>query len=301
MAVDQALAVELHLDGPHAARVRDWVESVLGWQPVEGVDGGLVPSLALTDAASTAVTPLPTIVLVDPDDDPVLVAGRVVLADAIAVVVWPAERDDLPRVAAKVADEQRPAAASPVLRIGGACGGVGATTVALALGGLVAWSGTRTLVLGRGHVPVRNVVTVAGEATGAHGIWAHATPVPGVPNLRALAVDGPAADQPPGHEAGLVVIDAGVDSDVDVLVGRRDAATLAALERTCASVLVLAEDGPAQAGTLRDALGRRRLVPMPMSARVAAANLGGRVPSALPGRWLAQLRPVVAGLAAGRN
>lgn len=301
MAVDQALAVELHLEGPHAARVRDWVESVLGWQPVEGADAGLVPSLAVTDAVSTVVTALPTIVLVDPGDDPVLVASRVVLVDAVAVVVWPAERDDLPAVAARIANEQRPAASAPLLRVGGACGGVGSTTVALALGGLVAWSGTRTLVLGRGHVPVRDVVRVAAEATGAHGIWAHATPVPGVPNLRALAVDGEPADQPPGHEAGLVVVDAGVDTDVDVLVGRRDAATLAALERTCAAVLVLADDGPAPPGSLRDALGRRRLVPMPMSARVAAANLGGRVPSALPGRWLAQLRPVVAGLTAGRN
>jgi len=298
---DAALAVDLQLAGPHAAKVRDWIESVLGWQPVDGPDGGLTPSFALTDAAAESVSSLPTILLVDEHDDAVRVAGRVVLTNAAAVVVWPGERDELPAAADRVIGEHVAVPAAQPLRVGGAAGGVGTTTVALALGGLAAWSGIRTLVLGRGVVPVRGVTSVAAAATGAHGIWAHARPVPGVPRLRALAVDGPPVDAPPDNEAGLVVVDAGVDPDVDVLVGRRDAATIAALEVTCASVLALTDDGAALTGAVTEVLGRRRLVLLPRSNRVAAAGLCGRVPSALPGSWLAALRPIVAGLAFQRR
>ncbi|MDX1511115.1 MAG: hypothetical protein R3249_07195 [Nitriliruptorales bacterium] len=294
--VDAALAVDLQLAGPHAARIRDWVESVLGWQPVDGDSGGLTPTLALTDAAARTSTSLPTVIVVDEADDAVAVAGRVVMTGARAVIVWPTERDQLPDAADRAIGRQAPADTPRALRVGGAAGGVGTTTVTLALAALAAWGGVPTLVFGRDRLPVRGVGTVAAAATGAHGIWTHATPVPGVPRLRALAVDGAVRELPPAHEAGLVVRDAGVDRDVDVLVGRRDTATLEALGETCASGLVLVEDGPVPWSALRKPIGRRLVVRVPRSNRVAAAAMAGRVPGALPGRWLGRLRPMLGAL-----
>jgi hypothetical protein len=293
-----ALPVELDLRGRHAEGVRAWVEGTLGWQPVAGATAGLVPAaVVLRDLGSSCVPgggpAVPCVLLVDDDASP-LRSGEVVAAmQPDAIVAWPSGRDRLIEVVDDVL--ARPRRSDPigsVLRIGGSAGGVGTTTVTLALAGLAAWGGAATLAAVRGS-GLSSPIVPAASLEGL-GVWARAEPLPGVPGARAVRlvdhVEAPATTDP---EIKMLVLDGGVDPEVDVLVCRPDAAALEMLAVTTAAAVVVMGEGAAALKDLRRAAAGRRGILLPWSARVARAGLAGRVPAGVPGAWLRRLRPLL--------
>ncbi len=299
LAATDALPVRLALAGPNATAVGRWVESVVGWQAVDAAASRLVPPvLALADVlgASAAPPDLPLVLLVADDDHPRAAAATA--AGAAAVVAWPSDRDQLVEAATAVIAAPRPCETLE-LGVGGAAGGVGTTTVALALAGLLAWRGQPTLVLTHGAVPCPGGRGIPAEELAGVPVWDLAAPSPGVPALRVLRLPGPVPTEAvEAAPAALVVRDLGVQVAGDVLVIRRDRAGLEALTRSTAAAAVVMDTGPAPPRLLVRSAGGRRLVTVPWSARVARAALVGRVPAGLPGSWLRALQPVLAG--AGR-
>jgi hypothetical protein len=295
-----AVPVALALSGRHAASVRRWVEGVLGWQPVDDDPAGPVPpAVRLVDhhrpADGGACGPvLPTLLVVDDDAAAPATAALVHVTQPDAVVPWPSGRDQLTDVVGALLQRPRRGGSEPrVLRVGGAAGGVGTTTIALALAGLLGWQGDGALALVRPPAPVPGLRVVPGEAVGAPDIWARADDLPAVPGGRVLGLVGGEVPVPADPRITAAVIDAGVDDDVDVLVCRPDAAGLARLATTTAAAAVLVGAGPASPKDLQQAAGGRPGVAVPWSARVARAGLHGRVPGSLPGRWLRRLAPLI--------
>ena len=293
-----ALPVELDLHGRHADGVRGWIEGTLGWQPVAGATAGLVPpAVVLRDLGSAHVasagSEVPTVLLVDDEAAPRRIAEVAAAMHPDAVLAWPSDREVLvDRVAALLGRPRRAAPTGPRLCVGGSAGGVGTTTVTLGLAGLAAWHGAATLAVVRGnglHAPVVPAAALQGV-----GVWARAEPLPGVPGARAVRVVG-SAEVPPASdpEIGMVVLDAGVDAEVDVLVCRPDAAALEVLAATTAAAVVVMGPGPVSLRDLRRAAAGRRGILLPWSARVARAGLAGRVPAGIPGAWLRRLRPLL--------
>jgi hypothetical protein len=308
-----ALPVALDVAGRHGEGVRRWVEGVLGWQTIDPATADVVPAaLRLFDLASetarregrraaggrpgelggpAAARVVPSALLVDGDDDPADVAALAARVRPDLVVAWPEERGSLlDAVAALLAEDRTPGTAVRVLRIGGSAGGVGTSTVALALAGLSSWSGARTLVAVGRTAPVGDALPVAAAAVAAPDLWRRATALAGVPRARVvrLAEAGPLPD-PGCTDLDLAILDVGVAPDVDVLVCRADAAVLDAASATTAAAVVVVGEGPASHAAVRRACGDRRLLTVPVSARVARAGLHRRVPTALPGAWLRAL------------
>jgi hypothetical protein len=296
-----ALPVRLALTGPHATSVRRWVEGVLGWQAVDAATAAFVPpTLVLVDAApgrhaddaDVELDGVPRVLVVDDGGGATGVADLTLAVRPDAVVSWPSGRE---RLASLVADLLARAVVSnapaAVVRVGGVAGGVGCTTIALALGGLSAWRGTTTLVGVRGAIPVLRPVTV--ESLSAPDIWSRAEPLPGLDRLRGMRLVGAGAP-PPVTDARVarLVLDVGVDPACDVVVCRPDAAALAMAPSLLASLVVVVGEGPVPLRRLRRALEGRRIVTVPSSARVARAAVEGRTPAGLPGAWLRQLVPL---------
>jgi hypothetical protein len=297
-----ALPVRVALLGPHATSVRRWVEGVLGWQAVDAATAAFVPpALVLLDTApgrdadeveAAGVARVPRVLVVDDGGAATGVADLTLAVRPDAVVSWPSGRE---RLAALVADLLARAVVShspaTIVRVGGVSGGVGTTTIALALGGLCAWQGTITLVGVRGASPDLRPVTV--ESLSSSDIWSRAEPLPGLARLRGVRLVG--AGAPPAiTDARLarVVLDVGVDPACDVVVCRPDAAALAMASSLLASLVVVVGDGPVPLRRLRRALEGRRIVTVPYSARVARAAVQGRTPAGLPGAWLRRLVPL---------
>ena len=171
---------------------------------------------------------------------------------------------------------------------------MGTTTVTLALAGLAAWRGTASLAAVRGTGLAPRLVPTA--ALAGIGVWASAEPLPGVPGARAVRLDDrDPVPEPTDPRIGMLLVDAGVDPEVDVLVCRPDAAALELLSVTTAAAVVLVGEGPATARELRRAAAGRPGIVLPWSARVARAGLAGRVPAGLPGAWLRRLTPLLPG------
>jgi hypothetical protein len=293
-----AVPVALALSGRHAASVRRWVEGVLGWQPVDDDPAGPVPpAVRLVDhpvAGRAGAPPLPTLLVVDDDASASAAAALVHAMGPDAVLPWPSGRDELPEVVGGLLRRPRRGQwDARVLRVGGAAGGVGTTTVVLALAGLLGWQGHDTLALVRPPAPVPGLRVVPGEAAGAPDLWSRADELPAVPRGRVLGIVGVEVPVPSDPRITAAVVDAGVDDDVDVLVCRPDAAGLTRLAATTAAAVVLVGAGPAAPRDLQRAAGGRTGVAVPWSARVARAGLHGRVPGSLPGRWLRRLAPLV--------
>jgi hypothetical protein len=297
-----ALPVAIELRGPHTDGVRGWVEGVLGWQPVEGTTADLVPAaLRLVDVASTAVdgsrVPIPTVLLLGPEvPAPAAVEAALRLRPDVALA-WPDDRERLREaVGAVLAAPRTPRPAGRVVRVGGSAGGTGTSTVALALAGLAAWSGARTLVAVGRTAPVGGVVAVPSAALASPDLWQRATVLPGVARGRAVRIVDqapPSLPDPASGELEVAVLDVGVASDVDVLVARPDASGSEAAGATTAAVVVTVGEGRATADAVRRACGGRRRLTVPRSVRVERAGLHRRVPAGLPGSWLRALRPLV--------
>ncbi len=251
---------------------------------------------------------LPTILLLRDGSDPVRAAAAAAAVAAAAgtrlvpsaVLGWPSDRERLSDVAASLlATSRQRSTSTSRLVIGGGAGGVGTTTVALALGGLRAWTGARTLVCVRGlGVPWRGVPTAA---LGGGDLWSVAQRSPGLESLRVVRlVDHDPVPEVIAPAIEAMVLDAGPDPDADVLVCRPDAAGLAAMRTPTAAVVVVVGEGPAPHRAVLAAAGGRALLRLPWSARVARAGAMGRLPAGLPGSWLRRLQPLVAGAPTGR-
>lgn len=297
MRVSEALPVVLELAGPSAGRIRRHLEGELGWQPVEP-DGPVPATVRIIDVsasrAAVASGP-PTWLVVTDQDDATTAAAAAARLGAVAVVPWPpddgafvAAAEELPEVGCEHG--------LPELRVGGAAGGVGCTTVALALAGLGAWAGQDTLVVTHGTVPHPVESTVDPESLASPEVGRAARPVRGVDRLELLHVSAPAPDVGIHVPDRVVVRDVGTaDTAVDVLVLRRDAAGLAAVRDTVAGTVVVSDAGVVPLRAVREAAGGRRVVVVPWSVRVARAAVTGRVPASLPGSWLRALATATGG------
>jgi hypothetical protein len=303
-----ALPVALDLAGGHADNVRRWTEGVLGWQPIDPDTAELVPAaVRLVDLAGSVVgrgtgrgtagagRAVPSVLLVADADAPVQAAEVAARERPDLVLAWPAAREGLHEaVTAMLAAERATGTEVRTLRIGGASGGVGTSTVALALAGLASWSGASTLVAVGHTAPVDGARVVSGAALAAPDLWRRASPLAGVPRARVVRIaDTEPLPDPVAPELEVAILDAGVATDVDLLVCRADAAGLDAATATTAAAVVVVGEGPASAGAVRAACRSRQQVVLPRSARVARAGLHRRVPTALPGAWLRLLAPLV--------
>lgn len=296
------LPVLIDLPVSLAREVAAYVEGDLGWQPVDG-HGGLAPVLALAAGPKPGT---PTIVVVADDAQPApLPTG------AVAMVTWPAQRRQLAALGAQVAagvaraSVAGAAAAPAVVRVGGAAGGAGASTVTLALAGLLAWSGLRTVAVGRddllalcgmpAHVgPGAAELAALPAHDAAAELVALARPVRGVPGLAVLGgglLHGACA----GWPVDVVVADVGAGTAADaatLMVSRPDHGLRRAA--TAGVPALVNGDGPVPLRIAHRVLDGRLVACLPASARVAQAGIRGHLPAALPGRWLAALRPVPA-------
>lgn len=295
MTTSEALPVVLELGGPAGGRVRRHLEGELGWQPVEP-DGPVPPRVRIVDVPACdrlAAAVLPTWLVVTEHDAPDAAARAATRIRATEVVRWPPSEGAF-AVAARGLRDERPGAELSELRVGASSGGVGCTTVALALGALAAWAGEPTTVVTHGVVPHPVGASVDPETLASPDVRRAARAVRGVPGLELLHVTAPAPDVPLHLGGRGAVRDVGAtERVVDVLVVRRDAAGLAAAASTAAGTVLVADVGIVPAGAFRDAVGRRRIVLLPWSVRVARAAALGRVPASLPGRWLRQLAAAV--------
>jgi len=299
-----AVPVALALGQRHVGSVRRWLEGTLGWQAVEDdLDGPVPPAVRIVDLEGAmrmldagAADRLPTVLLVEDDEGPdraADVARRLVPA---GVCRWPAGREALPTLVARaIGGQRRTERAGRTLRVGGVAGGVGTTTVALALTGLAAWSGRRALAVVHGHAGVRRAAPVPADALVAPDLWARATPLVGLASARVVHTGRVLPERvPEDRRIGLSVLDVGTATEVDVVVCRPDRAAAEQLPATMAGAVVVVGQGLLSAARIRELAGGRTVVHVPTSVRVARAVLRGQVPAGLPGSWLDELRPVLA-------
>jgi hypothetical protein len=292
-----ALPIRLDAAGEHAEAIRSWAESVAGCQPVDAATATLVPPrLALTDVTAELddrrTDPLPRVLFVTADDDALAAATAAAALSArvpgSVVTSWPTSVGTLAGVVGRTVPRDPVTEAQIVhLRVGGATGGVGTTTAALALAAILSWRVGPTLVVSHGTVPAPVGAAVDPVDLGGIGLWEVAAPLPGVRDLRIVRATAAPGDVPVSAQpARAVVRDVGTEEDVDVLVVRRDRAGVEAAARSIAAAIGVADTGPVPIEVLRRAAGGRRLVRLPWSVRVSRAGLARRVPGSLPGTWL---------------
>jgi len=311
-----AVPVALALGERHVGSVRRWLEGTLGWQAVEDdLDGPVPPAVRIVDldGASRLLDPgagvgpgpsldagrgdwLPTVLLIEDDEHPGLAADIARRLVPAGVCRWPGGRDALPLLVSRaIGGPRRTERAGRTLRVGGVAGGVGTTTVSLALAGLAAWSGQRALAVVHGHAGVRSATPVPAEALVAPDLWARATPLPGLVSARVVHTGRSVPQRAPeDRRIGLSILDVGTAPEVDVVVCRPDGAAAEQLPTTMAGAVVVVGQGLLSVARVRELAGGRTVVHVPTSVRVARAVLRGQVPAGLPGRWLAELRPVLA-------
>lgn len=286
------LPVCVDLPGRLGAEVAAFAESEAGWQVVDQ-DGPLVPVFTL--AAQVGVAPTVVVRAVTPEPGQVREA---LLAGAVDVIAWPDERDRLLDVPSRLVRGSGDRGTTPLLTVGGTRGGVGTSTVALTIAATVAWSGRRALCVGGGGlVALAGVAPWDGPGTeqilalGRHAaaeLPSLARAVPGVPGLAVLGGGG-RVDDASAWPYDLVVSDLGADHGgaADVVVAAADGSVAGAVD---AGVVLVVEQGPLDRGGVTTRLGRAPNGWLPYSHRVAHAGSAGRVPSALPGSWVAAVR-----------
>jgi len=305
LSTPQAVPVALALGERHVGTVRRWIEGTLGWQAVDDdLDGPVPPSVRIVDVEGAVRLldlgdrdRLPTLLIVEDDDAAALAADVARRLQPAGVCRWPDGRDALPDLVRNAtALRARGASVGRVLRVGGVAGGVGTTTVVLALAGIAAWSGQRALAVVHGQSGVRAATPVPPEAVVAPDLWTRAAPLPGLTGARVVHTGavGPRRS-PTDRRIDLSVIDVGTDQEVDVVVCRPDRAAAEQLPVTMAGAVVVVGHGLLSPERLDELAGARRIVHVPTSVRVARAVLRGQVPAGLPGAWLDALRPVLDG------
>lgn len=314
------LPVSVELPGVLGQEVTRYVEVEAGWQVVTP-DGPPAPVLALVNAPRPG---RPCVIVVDgvPTAEQV---RQGLFSGALDVLAWPADRARLLDAPLRIAQPATPTRTPGFVRVAGVAGGVGTSTVALALGALLAWSGRRTAVVGgQDLLALCGIPAWAGPGaadlaalgpSAAGEFDAVARQVRGVPGLLVLSGDGAALPGAAGWPVAVVVADlraqgpqlaaawerwpedpaAPTPAEVGaagglVVVARPDAAVRWAAPVATRSVVVVAGHGPLDLPSVRRWLGRQPDAVLPHSARVARAGLRGRVPSALPGTWLNLLR-----------
>ncbi|MFT5222056.1 MAG: hypothetical protein ACI867_000353 [Glaciecola sp.] len=281
-----------------AEEVERHLEGVLGWQSIGEAADWVRPVAVLSDGTDSAVDlprDVPVILVLAPSMSSGEGARRAVALGACAVLAWPDERDQLPALVAGLPGSSRTDIVDHRLVIAGSSGGVGTTTVALALGGLLAWARRDVLALVCGDVPMCGVPLLADASLDGPGVWPAAAIAPGVPGLRVIArlsseSTVPAVLVPAGV---IIVADVGVhpEGDLpDLLVARRDRAGQEAIASSAAGGIVLLDDGPLEESEVLEAAGGRVVAVLPRSARVARAGAGRQIPAGLPASWLAPLR-----------
>ncbi|CAN5282314.1 hypothetical protein BH23ACT9_BH23ACT9_03390 [soil metagenome] len=270
--IDSALPVALDLcDADLAEDVTAHVESVLGWQVVR--PGPHLPvRLLLADRVDQD---LPTVVVVRAADGTAV--REAMRAGALDVIVWPADAHRLADLR-PTATPMRPA--GRLLAVCAAASGVGASTVALTLGALTAWSGHRTVVVT--DAPGRRLAGLSGAGLQDVAGVEHLSVAPDVATSAAAGIPD------------VLVADVGAGRRGQVLVGRADRALALALDhRSDVNAVVAVGTGALRPPELRRLVGGRVLVSVDWSFRVSRAGLTGRVPVGLPGRHLKSLRPVL--------
>lgn len=304
------LPVCVDLPGRLGQEVAAYVEAEAGWQIVSG-DGPLLPVFTL---AGPGPGPEPhagagagrRVIVVPAPADPAAVR-EALLAGASDVIGWPDERERLLQLPARVAPVRADSAArTRMLRVGGCRGGVGTSTVALATGATVAWSGRRSLVVGdNAMLRLAGVTGWTGPGSAELiGLGEHAAseverlacPVPGVDGLSLLG-GGALLPEVAGWPYDLVVVDVGVAgiAQAGLVVAAADASVAVA---PASAAVVVVEHGPLDRGAVARCLGRTPNGWLPYSNRVARAGSAGRVPAALPGSWVRALRQALAGAVA---
>lgn len=299
-----AVPVALALGERHVGSVRRWLEGTLGWQAVDDdLDGPVPPAVRIVDvdgaqrvlAAGPDLAWLPTVLLVEADDPPARAAEVARRLTPTGVCLWPEGRDELPTIVAFGMRGPRPGGGTGrVLRVGGVAGGVGTTTIALALTGLAAWSGRRALAVLHGNAGVRDATPVPADALGAPDLWARAAQLPGLSSARVVHT-GTTVPRltPEDRRIEVSVLDVGTVPELDVVVCRPDGAAAEHLPTTMAGAVVVVGRGLLSPARVRDLAQGRLLVEVPVSVRVARSALRGQVPAGLPGAWLDRLRPVL--------
>lgn len=289
----RALPVLIQVSHTREGSLRRYVDGVLGWQPI-GLEtpGPFRARVRLTDDPALIDETLPAILLVDDHGISAHDARQLARHASVSVCLWPSERDRLESVVAEVLHAHTSGPGVRVLTVGGAAGGVGATTIALALGGISAWQGRTTLVAVN-DVSL-NARAVSGSALTDPALWEQATPLAGMGECRVVQVnDGHPAARVRDLRISQSVYDMGVSHDVDVLVIRPDRAGCFALDRTTASIVVVVGSGVFSPAQVKEGAGSRRVVAVEHSARVARAFAYQRVPAGLPGTWLKPLVDLV--------
>jgi hypothetical protein len=292
--------VVVDLPGRLGDEVAAFVEGEAGWQVVSPATGD-VPLQPVLELCAAPRAGRACVVVREGPVDAEAVRGAL-LDGALDVIGWPHDRARLLEAPLRVHATRRAGGGPRVLRVAGCGGGVGTSTLALAIGGLLAWSGKDVVVAGQedllrlcGLAPWAGPDELgAGASPGAGAeVTALARPVPGVEGLSVLPGGPDAAASTAGWPVDGVVVDlraprhlAGAD-----LVCARPDATLAAVEGLPGDLpVVIAGDGPLDQAAVRRRLGRAPIAWLPASARVARAGVAGRVPAGLPGTWLKALR-----------
>jgi hypothetical protein len=295
----QDLPVVVDLPGRLGEEVAAFVEVEAGWQVVSA-PGPLTPVLELTTVPRAD---RPCVVVVE---GPVQAEDvrQALLGGALDVIAWPEDRIRLLEAPLRVHATRRNGSGPPILRVAGCAGGVGTSTIALALGGLLAWSGRATLVVGDDDLlRLCGVGTWSGpgapelgqldETGAASEVTSLARPVPGIDGLTVLGGGGAAIGSVAGWPVEAVVVDLRAPrrlAGADLVCAKPDAG-LGALDGQPADLPVLVMgDGPLDQTGVRRRLGRPPIAWLPTSVRVARAGVAGRVPAGLPGTWLGTLR-----------
>lgn len=301
----QDLPVAVVLADPLGAEVAAWVETA-GWQVV-GLDGPLRPALVL---AGRVLPGLPSVVVVE--GSPAIAEVRsAIQAGAVDVIAWPEDRTRLMEIPARLGSAAAPSGGPAVVGLAGVAGGAGTSTLALALGGLLAWSGRRVVVVGDEDLlrlcrcdpwrgPGAAELAVLEPAAAAGEVTQLARSVPGLPALWALGGGALPTAAVRTWPFDAVVLDRRCDAaEADILCGRPDVHLAAA--RSLPGTLIVNGGGPLDRSSVTALLERPPAGWLPASARVARAGSAGLVPSALPGRWLELLRSAAVHALAARR
>jgi hypothetical protein len=301
----QDLPVLVDLPGKLGEDVAAFVEVEAGWQVV-GATGPLSPVLELTCVARAG---RPCVVIVEGPVQAEQIRAAL-LGGALDVIVWPDDRARLLEAPLRVHATRRNGSGPPVLRVAGCAGGVGTSTVALALGGLLAWSGRATLVVGDDDLlrlcgvgpwsgPGASELGQLDETSAAAELAGLARPVSGIDGLTVLGGGGATIGGVTGWPVQVVVVDLRAPAHLagaDLVCAKPDAG-LGALDRQPADLpILIVGNGPLDRAGVRHRLGRPPVAWLPESVRVARAGVAGRVPAGLPGTWLETLRSAITGV-----